>query len=53
MSGDSRMSMTLAYRAVDELDANPDSLRQLVVAGEQTYRGNDRFLPPEPIVPGM
>ncbi|HSW75234.1 MAG TPA: phytanoyl-CoA dioxygenase family protein [Candidatus Saccharimonadales bacterium] len=51
-TGDSRMSMTLAYRAADELDAAPDGLRQLVVAGEQSYRGNDRFLPLEPIVPG-
>lgn len=51
-SGDSRMSMTLAFRAADELDANPDTLRQLVVTGEQSYRGNDRFLPDTPIVPG-
>ena len=42
-SGGSRMSMTLAFRAADELDANPDMTRQVIVAGEQTYRGNDRF----------
>ena len=43
-SGGSRMSITLAYRAADELDANSDVARQIVVAGEQTYRGNDQFL---------
>jgi phytanoyl-CoA hydroxylase len=42
ISSDSRMSMTLAYRAIDELEHHPDEARQLVVAGEQTYRGNDR-----------
>lgn len=41
LSGGSRASMTLAYRAVDELDAQPDTLRQILVSGEQTYRGND------------
>ncbi len=41
-SGGSRISMTLGFRAVDELDIRPDGIRQIVVAGEQTYRGNDR-----------
>ena len=41
-SGDSRISMTLGYRSADELDAAPDTTRQLLVAGEYLYRGNDR-----------
>lgn len=44
-SGDSRMSMTLGFRAADELDANPDTVRQVMVAGEQAYRGNEQFYP--------
>lgn len=42
-SGGSRMSMTLAYRPADELEYNPDPQRQIVVSGEQSYRGNDRL----------
>ena len=41
-SGDPRISMTLAFRAADELDRCPDSETQLVVAGEHFYIGNDR-----------
>lgn len=41
-TGESRMSMTFGFRSVDELDANPDTSRQVLVAGEYTYRGNDR-----------
>ena len=41
-SGDSRVSMTLGYRSADELEAAPDTSRQLLVAGEHIYRGNDR-----------
>lgn len=41
-SGETRVSMTLGFRSVDELDAEPDTSRQLVVAGEHIYRGNDR-----------
>ena len=41
-SGQTRMSMTLGFRSVDELDANPDEARQIVVAGQHIYRGNDR-----------
>ncbi|MEU8512956.1 phytanoyl-CoA dioxygenase family protein [Kitasatospora sp. NPDC048722] len=37
-----RTSVVLGYRAADELDAHPDPDRQIVVAGEQLYRGNDR-----------
>ena len=40
-SGGSRMSMTLGYRSIDELDAQPDSSRLIVVSGEHIYRGND------------
>ncbi len=43
-SGGTRTSLTLAFRAVDELDAHPDDTRQIVVTGEQTYRGNDARL---------
>lgn len=42
MTGESRVSMTLGFRSVDELDARPDEDRQIVVAGHQIYRGNDR-----------
>lgn len=41
-SGDTRISMTFGFRSSDELDAIPDSARQLLVAGEHIYRGNDR-----------
>lgn len=41
-SGGSRMSMTFAFRPVDELERHPDLERQIIVNGEQTYRGNDR-----------
>ena len=41
-SGRSRTSMTLGFRAVDELDYTPDQGRQVLVAGEYIYRGNDR-----------
>ena len=41
-SGDSRISMTLGFRAVDELDFSPDGNRQILVSGERIYRGNDQ-----------
>lgn len=41
-SGQTRMSMTLGFRSVDELDAAPDDARQVLVSGEHIYRGNDR-----------
>ncbi|HET6622482.1 MAG TPA: phytanoyl-CoA dioxygenase family protein [Candidatus Saccharimonadales bacterium] len=41
-SGETRTSMTLGFRSVDELDAQPDHSRQIVVAGDYIYRGNDR-----------
>lgn len=41
-TGESRMSITLGFRSADELDANPDSNRQVLVAGNHIYRGNDR-----------
>ncbi len=44
-SGDSRMSITLGFRAIDELDYRPDTERQIVVAGNQIYRGNDQLCP--------
>ncbi len=40
--GSTRTSVVLGYRAADELDAHPDPDRQVVVAGAQLYRGNDR-----------
>ena len=43
-SGEPRMSMILGYRSVDELDAQPDTTRQLLVAGDWIYRGNDQRL---------
>lgn len=42
LSGETRMSITLGYRSVDELDAEPDTMREVLVSGEYTYRGNDR-----------
>ncbi|GHF82739.1 hypothetical protein GCM10018790_70580 [Kitasatospora xanthocidica] len=36
-----RTGAVLGYRSADELDANPDPTRQIVVAGTQLYRGND------------
>lgn len=41
-TGEERVSMTLGYRPVDELDAEPDTSRQVLVAGQYIYRGNDR-----------
>ena len=41
-SGSSRMSMTFGFRSADELDFAPDQERQVLVAGEHIYRGNDR-----------
>ncbi|MFF2548748.1 phytanoyl-CoA dioxygenase family protein [Kitasatospora sp. NPDC058063] len=40
--GTTRASAVLGYRSADELDARPDPDRQIVVAGAQLYRGNDR-----------
>lgn len=40
--GSTRTSAVLGYRSADELDAHPDPDRQVVVAGAQLYRGNDR-----------
>ncbi|MGW1175630.1 phytanoyl-CoA dioxygenase family protein [Kitasatospora sp. NPDC002543] len=40
--GTTRTSAVLGYRSADELDAHPDPDRQIVVAGAQLYRGNDR-----------
>jgi ectoine hydroxylase-related dioxygenase (phytanoyl-CoA dioxygenase family) len=36
-----RVSMTLGFRAVDEIDAMPDNYRQIVATGSHLYRGND------------
>lgn len=41
-TGKSRMSITLGFRSADELDAQPDRDRQILVAGNHIYRGNDR-----------
>lgn len=41
-SGQTRISMTLGFRSADELCAHPDSSREVLVAGEYIYRGNDR-----------
>ncbi len=38
----SRASITLGYRSVDELEAQPDMSRLVLVSGETIYRGNDR-----------
>ena len=40
-SGQTRTSMTLGFRSVDELDAKPDDARQILVSGQYIYRGND------------
>ena len=40
----SRSSLTFGYRSADELDASPDTSRQILVSGEFLYRGNDRQL---------
>jgi phytanoyl-CoA hydroxylase len=37
-----RSAMVLGFRSCDELDASPDNGRQLLVAGDHLYRGNDR-----------
>lgn len=37
-----RASMTLGFRAVDELDYEPDRTREILVAGDYLYRGNDQ-----------
>ncbi len=37
-----RMSITLGFRAADELEAHPDPKRHVLIAGEYIYRGNDR-----------
>jgi phytanoyl-CoA hydroxylase len=42
VSGGSRMSMTLGLRAADELACTPDLEREVLIAGEYIYRGNDR-----------
>jgi len=36
-----RSSIILGFRSADELDASPDTARQILVAGETIYRGND------------
>jgi phytanoyl-CoA hydroxylase len=41
-SGESRQSIVLGYRSVDELDPRPLDRTQLLVAGVDLYRGNDR-----------
>lgn len=41
-SGRTRMSMTLGFRSADELSANPDESREILVSGKYIYRGNDR-----------
>jgi len=40
-NGHPRASITLGFRSADELDAQPDASRQVIVLGEQPYRGND------------
>lgn len=37
-----RMSITLGFRAADELDYHPDPYRHILVAGSYIYRGNDQ-----------
>lgn len=37
-----RMSITMAYRSVDELDGRADNPQCLLVRGERVYKGNDR-----------
>lgn len=41
LGGGTRTSVTLGFRAADELDFAPDNLRQVLIGGEQLYRGND------------
>jgi ectoine hydroxylase-related dioxygenase (phytanoyl-CoA dioxygenase family) len=36
-----RISMTFGFRAVDELEHNPDFNREILVSGQYLYRGND------------
>lgn len=38
----SRMSMTLGFRSVDELSAQPDNTREIIISGQYLYRGNDQ-----------
>lgn len=40
-SDKTRISMTLGFRAADELDYAPDPRREILVTGEHIYRGND------------
>ncbi|MGH7241744.1 MAG: phytanoyl-CoA dioxygenase family protein [Candidatus Saccharimonadales bacterium] len=40
-TGQERISMTLGFRSVDELGADPDKTREVLIAGEYIYRGND------------
>lgn len=42
LTGQPRTSVTLGFRSADELDANPDHDRQLIIHGQHAYRGNDR-----------
>jgi phytanoyl-CoA hydroxylase len=41
-SNKTRVSITLGFRSVDELDKKPDLERQILVSGDLIYRGNDR-----------
>lgn len=41
-SGRTRTSMTLGFRSVDELERNPDFVRNILTTGSFIYRGNDR-----------
>ncbi|UAJ81406.1 phytanoyl-CoA dioxygenase family protein [Leifsonia sp. ZF2019] len=38
---DPRTSVIMGFRSADELDANPDTERQKLIAGEFLYRGNN------------
>lgn len=40
-SNKTRISMTFGFRSADELERYPDSERQVLIAGEYIYRGND------------
>lgn len=40
-SGHDRPSITLGYRAVDELDCGTDPADQILVVGADLYRGNN------------
>ncbi|MFJ8477350.1 phytanoyl-CoA dioxygenase family protein [Kitasatospora sp. NPDC094011] len=42
-SGGTRTSAIFGFRSADELDAHPDPDRQVIVAGNHLYRGNDRY----------